>query len=320
MPVFSVYPGQPVTRPFKLLATADRRSFGAEFSEKGSFVWRMETEVFAKRINIEDRSLASGHILMQPGEDPLTAVTDAVSRFREAEWAVEYMNLPPGRYFPRIARPHHQHPYDPPTVPLTRDFLRERTSAEMHAIRLCHRLDAAFRVVDPDPRNLDAFGSEFRDILILAAMEVEAQAKGILRANSYVGGQNWTMNDYVKLEPALRLADYAVTLTRFPWLEPIKPFEGWATASPSKSLAWYSAYNDVKHDREGSGNRATLGLAMKAVAAAVVMGVAQFAVQYLDRSPDLSQVFGVYAWPRWSIGDTVGVVNDEPFLPIEYPF
>lgn len=99
---------------------------------------------------------------------------------------VEPLNLPPGAYFPRMARPHHQHPGDMPSHhPRQVEYHHERAAASLQANWLSDRLFAAFQVVDPDVRNLGTFGNEFRNILILAATEVEAQAKGIMRANGY---------------------------------------------------------------------------------------------------------------------------------------
>ena len=58
----------------------------------------------------------------------------------------------------------------------------------------------------------------------------------------------------------MKLDDYALVFTNYPWLTPFKPFEGWGSADGStRKLEWFDAYNATKHDRESSFSRATLG-------------------------------------------------------------
>jgi hypothetical protein len=105
------------------------------------------------------------------------------------------------------------------------------------------------------PTNFEAYGHEIRNLLILAATEVEAHWKGVLRANSQRAD---TTADYVKLLPAMKLNEYAVKLPFYPWLDAVKPFKGWSNSKTTQSLAWYDAYNAVKHDRETEFEKGTL--------------------------------------------------------------
>jgi hypothetical protein len=163
------------------------------------------------------------------------------------------------------------------------------------------------------------FGHDIRNLLILACTEVEAHWRGILKANG-VQRDNLNRQDYVKLAPVLRLPEYSISCPNFPWLTPITPFENWGEANtPQKPLAWYDAYNSVKHDRESSFTMATLKNAFQAVSACAIMICAQFgAPKYVG--PELR----FFEWtnvPNWHPTETYifpfGTVG---WTPIPYSF
>jgi hypothetical protein len=161
-----------------------------------------------------------------------------------------------------------------------------------------------FRVVHPAKGNLEAFGGGIRDIIILACTEVEAQWKGVLDAHNVkpAKGSFFTTRDYVKLLPVMKLNEYVVKLTRYPWLPPTGPFFNWNRDDPTKSLTWYDAYNKIKHDREDGFINATLGHAIESVAACVVMLGAQFGIEALKRN-ELKRVFEFVRRPEWDPKD-----------------
>ena len=66
----------------------------------------------------------------------------------------------------------------------------------------------------------------------------------------------------------------------------------------SESLTWYSAYNGVKHNRDREFARATLDSAFAAIAACVVLLVAQFG--RLAFTPELSRFVAVED-PDWPL-------------------
>lgn len=240
-------------------------------------------------------------------------------------WKFEPLNIPIGMYFPRIARPHHQQPFDFPGPRPQDAFPHEKAAAAIQAGALSERLHSCFQTVDPDPRNMQVFGNEFRNMLILASTEFEAQCKGVLKANKYKENENqnsWNTSDYFKLEAALRLKDYAVRFVKFPWIDPIFPFAGWSNDAPTKSLSWYDAYNQTKHDRESAFELATLENCIQAVVSVVAICMAQFGNQFL-RAAGLIDTFAVETRPLWSIGDIHGWLDpDAPdgSMPINYPF
>jgi hypothetical protein len=67
-------------------------------------------------------------------------------------------------------------------------------------------------------------------------------------------------------------------------------------------LAWYAAYNAVKHDREGNFRRATLGHVFEAIAACAIMIVAQYGVAFgFGKDPALLTFFRFVAVPHWPL-------------------
>jgi hypothetical protein len=114
---------------------------------------------------------------------------------------------------------------------------------------LLTKMQEVFETVEPNPSNAQTFGHKIRELLLLAAMEVEASWAAVLRANGYAGDR-WNTKDYVKLLKPMLLDSFTLKLRSYPEFPPIAPFEGWNAQSPTKSLDWYDAYNQTKHNRE----------------------------------------------------------------------
>ena len=139
---------------------------------------------------------------------------------------------------------------------------------------------------------------------MIAAMEVESHCKAVLRANG-VSLTNSNTEDYVKLLTAMKLDDYEIALSRYPDLDLIRPFAGWDPARPTQSLAFYAAYNSVKHDRETAFDRGTLKLALEAVAACAVLATAQFGwASIFGSNRGLEEFFTLTSVPRWRLSET----------------
>jgi len=153
-----------------------------------------------------------------------------------------------------------------------------RNQATVAATSLFSGLVELFRYVEPSSKNDRCFGHRARELLILACTEVESHWKSVLLQNMKNPRANFkpTTTDYIKLAPVLRLKDWRVTLKDYFGYRFIAPFENWDTAKPSQSLAWYSAYNAVKHDREGKFEQAQLQFVIEAMAAVHVMLAAQW--------------------------------------------
>jgi hypothetical protein len=144
------------------------------------------------------------------------------------------------------------------------------------SLRLLVRdLQQVLDVVDPEGCP-DAFGPRIHQLLLSACSEVEAAWSGVLRANAYPDRSRFTTNDYVHLAAPMRLADYRILLEGYPGYPELRPFLGWDSSSPTRSLEWYDVYNSVKHDREANASRGTLSHLVSACSAVLVMATAQF--------------------------------------------
>lgn len=143
-------------------------------------------------------------ILHSPGEQFLKAddegnaipigVTWSQNPFRVENFQTDFpgsefhvLTLAAGEYYPRMARPSTSIDPDasPGHNPMTDSLRNERTTSTGHLHALIQRLEQIATVVQPIGPNLQAYGHEICDVLILACTEVEAQWKGIMKANGY---------------------------------------------------------------------------------------------------------------------------------------
>jgi hypothetical protein len=189
---------------------------------------------------------------------------------------------------------------------------------------LLRQLDRICQTVQPTEKTFDTFGHEIRNLLILACTEVESHWRGVLVANG-VKGDRFNTKQYVKLMAAMRLDEYAVEFPSFPWLPSISPFAVWGSSGkPTQDLAWYDAYNAVKHNCEAKFERATLGHAFQAVTACAIMMAAQFGLPHgLGQRSELQSFFHFSAVPRWPLSDVYIYPygeNDGDWSPVYFPF
>ncbi|NCP13304.1 MAG: hypothetical protein GW858_03960 [Sphingomonadales bacterium] len=112
--------GQPRPRAFVDLATASDRFIGAEvypndhgdptriFEIKGRCAWLL---------GIPKPAHHGGYMVRYPEEMEIRGAlaNELKAKFRGSAWTIETMNILPGRFFRRMARPSHQHPGDFPT-------------------------------------------------------------------------------------------------------------------------------------------------------------------------------------------------------------
>lgn len=233
--------------------------------------------------------------------------------------------LDPGAYYRRIARPNDQHPGESPGwnpgAGLEADMI---AITRGQLIALTRQLDRVCQTVHPTTATFAAFGHDIRNLLILACTEVESHWRGVLAANGSMRDR-FSTNDYVKLCKAMRLDEYAVSFPNYPWLAPVRSFEGWgSTGRPSQELSWYQAYNAVKHNREGEFERGTLEHAFAAVTACAIMMVAQYGIPTgLGQQTELRSFFNISAAPAWPLSDVYTYpYGKEPvsWTPVSYPF
>ncbi|MCR6634758.1 hypothetical protein [Devosia sp.] len=154
----------------------------------------------------------------------------------------------------------------------------DRLSAEQALHLLLERLYDLFLYVQPTAQGLQSFGHKSRELLILAATEVENYWQRHARDAGLTGngGRSLKTTDYVRLKEPLFPAEYEVTLTPFASLAPIRPFASWSAQNPTQSLPWYDAYNKTKHDRDSHFNDASVERCIQAVCAAIILYCVRF--------------------------------------------
>ena len=120
----------------------------------------------------------------------------------------------------------------------------ERKSMIMSARLIIDDLEHLFEFIEPHSNNENVFSHRIYELLLRTCTEVESCCKGVLLANGSVARN---MNDYKKIEQSSHLSGYMVHYSNWlPGKYITQPFQSWATGG---TLAWYQAYNDVKHNR-----------------------------------------------------------------------
>jgi hypothetical protein len=267
-------------------------------------IWQIEeTEKgFAVRIGIHNL----GRFEAEPGKtiwDTLRTAGFERDRFHKTA-------LGPGEFYPRMWRPS--------VLRRTPRAQHEPNIAKIIAIArgqltvLMRQLDRICQTIQPEGRNLDAFGHDIRNLLILACTEAEAHWRNVLVANGGVRDakgmkvkeNHYKTKHYVVLRDPMRLNEYAVMFPNYPWLDVFKPYENWNAGSPTCSLEWYDSYNAVKHDRETQFMRAQLRHVFDAIAACVIIMVSQFGVdEGLGEGTELRSFFHLSGVPNWPLSE-----------------
>lgn len=249
---------------------------------------------------------------------------DPLSQLRSHFPASQFhtLRMTAGQYYPRMARPNSiSQETSPGHNPDKSGSLRRSRSmgtGQLHA--LIDQLERICQTVHPDTQNFGCFGHDTRNLLILTCTEVEAQWRNILVANNYIKDR-FNTNDYVKLLSAMRLDEFEVELSWYPWIQPLKPFQNWSTQNPTQSLDWYDAYNKAKHDRENNFHEATLIRSIHAIAGCFVMFCAQYGWDFALRGENaLSSFFRLTGAPRWPAAEIYVPPYGSGFIPTPYPF
>ncbi|MDR3449513.1 MAG: hypothetical protein P4M15_07190 [Alphaproteobacteria bacterium] len=241
----------------------------------------------------------------QPGE----AIWDAIKR--QTSWFEPSGNNPfqrialgPGEFYPRMARPIALQSSELTTFSPGADAdVNSIAISRGQLTTLIRQLDDICRTIHPASETLSTFGHEIRNLIILACTEVESHWRGILHANG-VHKKNYNTNDYIKLKHAMKLDEYSITFSGYPWLEFFRPFANWNADGPTASLGWYDAYNAIKHNRETQFSRSTLRSAFEAVSACYIMMVAQFDRSHaLAYTSELQYFLNISEWPIWDVFD-----------------
>lgn len=144
-----------------------------------------------------------------------------------------------------------------------------------------------FEYIEPSDESEKSFSYRIHALLMRTCIEVEANLKAIMTANTYTPKMTrkhkptdvtkpiFNMHVYKKVNASHRLSSYEVILPiwngqngRF------RPFRDWA--EKDKQIKWYVAYNNSKHDRQEKFKEANLKSLVNAVAGLLVLISAQF--------------------------------------------
>lgn len=150
--------------------------------------------------------------------------------------------------------------------------------------------------LEADDQNGLVFGYRIHELLMRTCVEVEANFKAILNANSFTCSARWTMRHYSRVEHSHRLSDYQVLLPNWRGkMGEFRPFGAW---QEQKLLPWYVAYNDSKHDRHENLISANLQMLVHAIGGLLVLLTAQFNKEDYSGSPEGLGIGGpsVYKW------------------------
>lgn len=283
--------------------------------------WRIDSRV-AVLLGVANPMAGAGtYFEAGPGETIWDAIRKGAAAWFEPHGKNPFVQteLGSGEYFARIARPLCQHLFQREAYAwypgAERDVVATAVSQQ---IALLRQLDRICQTVHPVEKNLNAFGHDIRNLLILACTEVENHWRGVVAANGFCR-ERYSTNDYVRLKAPMRLEEYAVTFPNYPWLPVVRPFASWSDAQPTESLKWYDAYNATKHAREVNFERATLRQVFEAITACEVMLVAQFGMQSM-RS-ELSSFFQFAATPKWDPSEVYIFPYDlQGWTPVPFRF
>lgn len=254
-------------------------------------VWQAD-QAGAMRIDVAESDL--GRYQAQPGKSGIETLR---SSFPDAIF--DELEFEPGEYYAGMARPIiGESPGRNPDQ--TGEAMNRRASASGQLHALIQQLEQICRVVHPKERNLQTYGHEIRNVLILACTELESQWKTILGAHK-APADNTT--HYVKLCSAMKLAEYAVEFPYYPWMDECRPFQGWQRGT--KDLPWYGAYNSVKHNRDDHFSQASLDNAFRALSGFFIMLCAQYGWDFaLTGDAAARAFFRLKASPQWSLRES----------------
>lgn len=136
-----------------------------------------------------------------------------------------------------------------------------------------------FEYVEPSDSNENCYSFRIQELLFRTCVEIEANFKAILKENEYSKEGNMNIrDDYFKIQASHRLSSYKVKLPFWSGEKDFRtPFEAWTTSY--EPLAWYQAYNDTKHDRHQSFEKASFVNLIDAMCGLVTVLSSQFHTQ-----------------------------------------
>lgn len=146
---------------------------------------------------------------------------------------------------------------------------------------LIQKLQEVLLYVEPSKICLDTYSHKLRELLILACTDFECSMK------SYNFGNNERTSDYIKILELTDLKKYKVELAGYSEKFESRPFLKWDCKEPTKSLPWYDAYNNTKHNRTDAFHLATLKNCIDSISANIIMFCIRYSPQSLYNESDV---------------------------------
>lgn len=154
-------------------------------------------------------------------------------------------------------------------------------------------LRSIFDYVEPSDEGRAAFSYRIHALLMRTCIEIEANFKAILEANTFSPqGRSASIREYRKVDATHHLSSYEAMLPMWNGVSPaITPFEPWRAlrgqvAPHGAPLSWYQAYNASKHSRQQAFRQANLWTLIEAVAGLLIVVTAQFKTVTFDAGPN----------------------------------
>lgn len=192
------------------------------------------------------------------------------------------------------------------------------------SIHLYEKLLRFGGLVDLTQSNLGVYGSETRDLLLIACLEAEALFKMLIFENFQSERGNIAI--YWQISGPAKLPEYELRFPEIPSIPSLRPFSAWEGqgASSYSPLRWYQAYNEIKHGATEGSTPATLKCAMEAIAACFILlsaiGRAPFTHATLTKRVNdaFGEAFILDSRPSWSPGESYWLLPGRPlrFTPI----
>lgn len=144
-----------------------------------------------------------------------------------------------------------------------------------------------FEYIEPADKNETTYSFRIHELFMRVCIEIEANFKAILRENIFTpvfkkgtnkGKQRseeyWNINDFKVINKTHHLDEYSVEIPIWKGQNKIRrPFYDW---KDDKSLKWYQAFNNSKHDRVNKFQEANFKNLMDAFSGLFVLLSAQF--------------------------------------------
>ena len=229
--------------------------------------------------------------------------------FNSSNYSIKQYYLGPGNYYPRIYRPllntgisidrkcknclvkdNEREQYFHNNYLKVIDYKNEYISIKERFFQIC-------KYIYPSKANYNVYSSEIRTLLLIINTEIEAQMKSILQENGLIK-KAYRTKDFIKLNSILKLNQYCIKLRFFDELPESKPYYEWNEETPTTSLPWYNAYNEIKHDKYDKIISANFYNLYNSFSALATLLYAEFA-NFIDIKNEIESTWKIINEPKW---------------------